>query len=121
AEFLGPAPTVDPQMQGRGFLFLLATNSLQLTPGTAISGFLELPGQPQSGIEAPRNAIVRFNGTTWVYVQRAEEEFERREVKLNSPLSEGWFVSEGLKAGDRVVTVGAQQLLSEERKGQIGE
>jgi hypothetical protein len=121
AEFLGPAPAVDPQMQGRGFLFLLATNSLQLTPGAAISGFMQLPGEAQTGVDLPRSAIVRFNGATWVYLQTSEEAFERRAVKLDSPLSEGWFVREELKAGDKVVTVGAQELLSEEQKGQAGE
>jgi hypothetical protein len=121
AEFVSPAPTVDPQMQGRGFLFLLTTNSSHLAPGAAVSGFLELPGEAQSGVELPRSAIVRFNGTTWVYLQQSEEAFERREVKLDSFLSEGWFVRERVKPGDRVVTVGAQQLLSEELKGQAGE
>src|SRR5436190_8085229 len=116
AEFVGTAPTVDPQMQGRGFLFLLVTNSPQLASGAAVSGFLQLPGDPQKGTEVPREAIVRFNGATWVYLQKSEETFERREVKLDSPLSEGWFVHEGLKAGDKVVTIGAQELLSEELK-----
>jgi hypothetical protein len=121
AEFVSPAPTVDPQMQGRGFLFLLATNSSHLAPGAAVSGFLELPGEAQSGVELPRDAIVRFNGTTWVYLQQGDEAFERLEVKLDSPLREGWFVRDRLKSGDKVVTVGAQQLLSEELKGQAGE
>ena len=118
---LGPAPSVDPQLQGKGFLFLLKTNSIQLAPGAAVSGFLELPGDKQTGVELPRNAILRFNGATWVYVQTSDEAFERREVKLDSPLSEGWFVREGLKPGDKVVVVSAQELLSEEQKGQAGE
>src|ERR1051326_2447598 len=61
AELLGPAPTVDPQLQGRGFLFLLLTNSWQLAPGAAVSSLLQFPGEPQKGIEVPRNALVRFN------------------------------------------------------------
>ena len=121
AEWLGPAPSVDPQLQGRGFLFFLRTNSIQLTPGAAVSGFLEMPGEAQTGVQLPRNAIVRFNGVTWVYLQTSDGAFERREVKLDSPLNEGWFVREGLKTGDKVVTVGAQELLSEEQKGQGGE
>lgn len=120
-ELVGPAPTVDPQLQGNGFLFLLKTNSIQLAPGASVSGFLEFPGEKQVGVELPRNAIVRFNGAAWVYVQTGEQTFERREVRLDSPLSEGWFVREGLNPGNKVVMVGAQQLLSEEQKGQAGE
>ena len=118
AQFLGPAPIVDPQTQGRGFLFLVATNSPQLAPGAAVTGLLALPGEAQSGVALPRPAIVRFNGATWVYLQTAEDTFQREEVELNCPLDNGWFVSKGLKPQDKVVTVGAQQLLSEELKGQ---
>jgi multidrug efflux pump subunit AcrA (membrane-fusion protein) len=121
AQLLGPAPMVDTQLQGRGFLLLVSPNSSRLAPGAAVSGFLSLPGEPQPGVAVPRNAVVRFNGTTWVYLQTSEETFQRTEVKLDSPLAEGWFVREGLKPQDKVVTVGTQQLLSEELKGQAGE
>jgi len=43
------------------------------------------------------------------------------EVALDRPLEDGWFVGSGLKADAKVVTPGAQQLLSEELKGQGGE
>ena len=118
ARFLGPAPVADPQLQGRGFLFLVPTNSLPLVPGTAVTGLLELPGAAQPGVALPRPAVVRFNGATWVYRQTADDTFQRTEVRLSCPLEGNWFVPDGLKAEDKVVTVGAQQLLSEELKGQ---
>jgi len=34
---LGQSPSVDPQMQGQGFMFLLRTNSLRLTSGESVS------------------------------------------------------------------------------------
>jgi hypothetical protein len=118
AQYLGPVPAVDPQMQARGFLFLISPNRLHLTPGTAITGFLILPGEPVQGVLLPRSAVVRFNGTAWVYVQTAAETFRRTEVSLAHSLEKGWFVQGSLNLQDKVVTVGAQQLLSEERKGQ---
>jgi hypothetical protein len=121
ARLIGPATTVDPQMQGRGFLFLVAPNPSRLAPGAAVSGFLGLPGEEQSGIAVPRDAVIRFNGATWIYLQTGEDTFQRTEVALDRPLDNGWFVREGLKPQDKVVTVGAQQLLSEELKGQAGE
>jgi hypothetical protein len=119
AQLLGPAMAVDPQMQGRGYLFLVTSNPSRLAPGAALTGFLSLPGDEQSGVTLPREAVVRFNGAAWVYVQTGEDAFQRTEVALDRPLEQGWFVREGLKPGDKVVTVGAQQLLSEELKGQV--
>ena len=121
AEYVGPAPAVDTQMQGQGFLFLAKSGQSRFAPGAAVTGFLQLPGATQLGVVLPRNALVRFNGATWVYLQTANDTFQRTEAILERSLDAGWFVREGLKAGDKVVVVGAQQLLSEELKGQIGE
>jgi hypothetical protein len=68
----------------------------------------------------PHNAVLRFNGATWIYLQTGGDKFQREEVALETPVEGGWFVREGLKPQQKVVTVGAQQLLSEELKGQIG-
>jgi hypothetical protein len=120
-DLVGPAPAVDPQMQGKGYLFLVSSNSLRLVPGAAVTGLLSLPGEPRQGVLLPRSAVVRFNGTTWIYLQTSEETFQRNEVALDDPLENGWFVAKGLKPQDKVVTVGGQQLLSEELKGQGGD
>src|SRR5262249_15499854 len=69
AQLIGPAPSVDPQMQGRGFLFLVAPNSVRLAPGAAVTGFLRMPGEPRTGVFLPREAVIWFNGVTWVYRQ----------------------------------------------------
>lgn len=121
AEFLGPVSVVDPQLQGRGFLFLVNSNGSRLIPGAAVNGFVSFPGEPQTGVTVPRDTVVRHEGATWVYLQTGPETFERREIKLAVPWEGGWFVSEGLKAGDKVVVLGAQQLLSEEMKGSLSE
>ena len=121
AKFVGPAPAVDPQTQAQGFLFLVEANASQLAPGAAVTGFLKSSRAAQAGVLVPRGAILRFNGATWIYLETGEEKFSRVEVALGSPLTDGWFVREGLKPQDKVVTVGAQQLLSEELKGRGGE
>jgi multidrug efflux pump subunit AcrA (membrane-fusion protein) len=120
AQFLGPAAAVDPQTQARAFLFIVISNSPGLAPGAAVEGRMVIPGPPLSGLSLPRDAIIRFGGTTWVYRQLSPESFERTAIHLEQPLAEGWFVSKDLKPQDKVVTGGAQLLLSEELKGAIG-
>ncbi len=118
-QFLGPAPSADPQLQSQGFLFLQKTNPLP--PGAAVAAWLSVPGEVESGVTVPREALLRHEGGVFVYVQTAEDTFARKEIELDRPAEKGWFVHEGLKPKDKVVVVGAQQLLSEELKGQGGE
>lgn len=119
ARFLGRATTTDPQVQGAGFLFV-ATNAVgRLAPGLALTGFLQLPGAPLNGVVVPNAAIVRAADRAWVYVQTGDTTFQRRELALDCPVAEGWFVTRGLAPNDRLVVNGAQTLLSEERKTQI--
>jgi hypothetical protein len=119
ADLLGGAPSVDPQMQGQGFIFLLKPNSLRLTSGEAVVGYLKIPGEPLAGVTVPREAVVRVEGAGWMYVVNAGgEAFTRIEVPLDHPTEAGWFVTKGVTASDHVVTTGAQQLLSMELKGQ---
>jgi multidrug efflux system membrane fusion protein len=120
AQFLGPAAAIDPQTQTRAFLFIVSPNSQGLAPGAAVEGHIVMPGAPLAGLALPRDAVIRFGGATWVYRQISPETFERTAIHLEQPLAEGWFVSKDLKPQDKVVTGGAQLLLSEELKGAIG-
>ena len=121
AALLEKASSVDPQMQGQGFLFLLKPNSLRLTSGESVVGYLKIPGEPLAGMIIPREAVVRVEGAGWMYVQNAGGEgFTRIEIPLDHPTEAGWFVTKGATATDHVVTTGAQQLLSIELKGQGG-
>lgn len=116
ALYLGPATSADLQMPGQGFIFLLQTNPPP--PGTLLSGWLSLPGEPESGVVVPREAIVRHEGEAFIYVQKGEDVFVRQELELEHPLKNGWFVEKGLQPKANVVVEGAQQLLSEEFKGE---
>ncbi len=116
AEYLGPAPTTDPQLQGRGFLFLTSNNPLGLTAGAALTASLELVGTGIQGVFLPDSAVVRYEARTWVYRQRSPTSFVRVPVSLGTALPGGWLITDGLHPNDRVVTQGAQVLLSEELK-----
>jgi hypothetical protein len=118
AEFLGGAVSTDPQTLGRGFLFLVKGQALGV--GVPVNAWLSFPGKPEKGVILPREAIVRHEGEAFVYEQTGPDTFARKAVELHHPLTAGWFTDE-LKAGAKVVVSGAQQLLSEELKGEGGE
>jgi hypothetical protein len=115
ATVLGTAPDTDPTTQGRGFLLLIERPPWP--PGTALTGWLAVPGPPQAGVDVPGAALLRHAGRSFLYVQTTDDTFARRAVQLERPTRDGWFVASGLTAGERVVVTGAQQLLSTELAG----
>lgn len=119
AAFLGRAATTDPQVQGAGFIFVVTNVPVALTPERMVTGFLELPGEPANGVIVPDAAVVRSEGHAWIYVQTGDTDFARRELALDHSTTGGWFVTNNVVPGDKVVVTGAQTLLSEEHKSEI--
>lgn len=119
APFLDRAATTDPQVQGEGFLFVATNRPARLAAGLAVTGFLQMPGEVRSGVVVPDAAVVRSDEQAWIYVQTGDTHFTRREILLNQPVAGGWLVTNAVAPDDKVVVVGAQMLLSEERKSEI--
>lgn len=120
AELLGPAPSTDPQLQTQGLLYLVRASTMPLTPDSAVVGYLPLTGAPPlRGVRLPSSAVVRHEAGAWVYVQKDAAQFERVLLSSLQPIDGGWLVPQDLKPGERVVTSGAQILLSEELKAQV--
>ncbi|MGZ4964202.1 MAG: hypothetical protein ACXWIU_03170 [Limisphaerales bacterium] len=117
AKVLSAGTKVDPKTQGEGSI--LQCESSQLKPGAAVNALLQTTGNAQSGVIVPESAVVQFIGKAWTYVQRGTNAFTREEISLNTPVQGGWFETNRIKAGNHVVTRGAQELLSEEQKSQI--
>jgi hypothetical protein len=85
----------------------------------AVTGFLRPRGALLQGVVVPRSSAVRHEQRAWVYVQTDQATFARKQIGLNHPTDDGWFITEGLSPSDRIVISGAQVLLSEELKSQI--
>ena len=119
AGYVGRAPSADPQSQGDGFLFITTNAATRLAPGLSFTGFLSLAAEPLQGVIVPDNAVVRLGEHAWVYAQTGDTNFARRKIMADNPVAGGWFVTNGVAPGDRVVVTGAQTLLSEERKTEI--
>ena len=120
AQFLGTTSSVDPQTLGRGAMLLHQPNTLRLMLGEAVTGYLELPGQPVTGVLVPNTAVVRAEGQGWVYVKtNGSDAFTRTHISLEHPVEAGWFVQEGITTNQDLVITGAQTLLSEELKSSL--
>jgi hypothetical protein len=117
AQLVGTLPQLDPRLQAPSYLYIVSAH-----PGL-VSGInlpLSLPSGPaRGGVVVPYSAIVWWQGSAWCYVEGSPGKFSREEVPTTNPAPTGWFVSEEILAGTRVVTAGAQTLLSEEFRSQI--
>jgi hypothetical protein len=112
ASLVSPFPRVDPRIQGRSFLYI-APAHLGLTPGLNLLARLSV-GSLMKGLTVPTSAVVWSEGKAWVYQQIASDRFTRRAVATEIPVEKGFFVLQGFTSGERIVTQGAQALLSEE-------
>lgn len=116
-QFLSPAARTDPRIQGVSFLYLAPATS-SLLPGMNV--LVSLPfGPPTQGATVPRSAIVWWQDRAWLYRQSGEDLFVRTQVPTSLPAADGGYVVEGLPLGTRIVTQGAQLLLSEEFRAQL--
>lgn len=117
-ESLGPAASVDQQMQTNGVLVTAhGDEAMDLRAGRVLAAEVIGSGNRQ-GTVLPRTALVRIDGLTWVYLRRGKDEFLRREVVGPRMQNDGWFVSTGFAPGDEVVDTGAGSLLAVERGGE---
>lgn len=113
AEVLGASPVGDGQISGAGFLALVRGHSLPV--GAALRGTLPGVGEPAKVLVVPRSSIVYHQGSAWVYVLGEEDIFERKLVTLGPSVDdEHVVVSQGLIAGEQIVTSGPQQMLAAE-------
>lgn len=117
AEFISVLPQLDPRLQTPSLLYRVAPHA-GLVPGVNVSVFLPA-GQEQAGVVVPSSAVVWSQGSAWCYVEESAGKFSRHALETSRPEARGWFVTAGIAPGSRVVTSGAQTLLSEEFRSQI--
>jgi hypothetical protein len=117
ASFVSILPQLDPRLQVPSLLYEVAAHS-GLVPGINLSVFLP-SGRLERGVVIPYGAVVWTLGSAWCYVEASPGKFVRTAVQTSNPISGGWFMTEGISPNARVVTSGAQTLLSEEFRSQI--
>lgn len=115
ARRIAASPQADPALPGTPWFYL---TDGAIPAGTRLLARVPDGAQASTGVLVPASAIVWYGGQPWTYVQTAPTRFARRPVAVDMPAGDGYFVpaSGQVHAGDRVVTAGAQLLLSQELK-----
>jgi hypothetical protein len=100
----------DVNVPGRSFFALL--NSGAASEGERLQVWASAGGAARTGVLIPDSAVVLSNDSYWCFVAEPEGKFVRVPVDTSRPLDGGYFVTDGVKAGDTVVTSAAGLLLA---------
>ncbi|HEY0339321.1 MAG TPA: hypothetical protein VGC34_00825, partial [Steroidobacteraceae bacterium] len=102
----------DVNIPGRSFFTLLPAGTV--AEGERLQVWAPT-GRPTSGAVVPMAAIVLSNSKYWCYVERTPGTLVRAEVDTSHPTDGGYFVTEEVKAGDKIAITAAAQLLAKEK------
>ncbi len=105
-----PAPA-DATVPGRSFFSILPAG--ELGEGERIIAWAPI-GAPHPGVRVPAEATVISDDKYWCYIETKPGTFVRTEIDAGKPFENGYVVDGGVKAGEKVVTRGAAQLLAQE-------
>lgn len=119
AQLVGPAFDVDPLTQRPAFNYRLAHSWPGLAVGLPVAASVPIGKAEGGAVGVPAAAVVQWEGLLWAYVERAPGQFSRVRVRTTTPMPGGWAMRGGIAPGDRIVTVGAEQLLSEEFRARV--
>jgi membrane fusion protein (multidrug efflux system) len=100
---------VDPSTGSITLRAIFPNPKQMLLPGMFVRAILE-EGVNDHAILVPQRGVTRNpSGNAMVMVVGSEEKVEPRVIKVIRTVGENWLVSEGLKAGDRVILEGLQK------------
>ncbi|HZC16062.1 MAG TPA: hypothetical protein VE309_04815 [Caulobacteraceae bacterium] len=112
---LGPARAAEPRLQSSGLIVEVSgPDAILLSVGLTNSAHIESKSR-QTGYIVPLASIIRYRGLDWVYVRNGPDGFDRRMLQSPIPEKDGFFVADGVSAGDQVVTQGAAALFTAEQ------
>ncbi|MEQ1636434.1 MAG: hypothetical protein ABL903_07060 [Methylococcales bacterium] len=117
ATFIANAPLGSELSQGETYFF--KAQRVKLRTGMRLSAWISKPEQLLSGYFIPASALIWHSGTATIYLKTASEEFKRLSLKHYYPVTQGYFVADELPINAKVVSIGAQTLLSHEFRALI--
>ena len=101
----------DATVPGRSYFAIL--KNTEVAEGDHLLAWTPV-GELEIGVLIPADAAVISNGKFYCYVEEKPGTFVRTEFDPNRPTGAGYFVKEGISAGDKIVTHAAGQLLARE-------
>jgi hypothetical protein len=110
ARFLAVSPRVDARLQKPVHDYIASAAELPVGLVTTIQAHLK-----SGGVFVPKDAVVWNGQEALVFVEDRPGHYVQQPVSARTPL-DGGFVETSLQPGTRVVTAGAQQLLSQQHK-----
>lgn len=111
---LGAARTADTRLQSGGLIGVVRGPSAgRLAAGLTVPAVLS-GSIGTSGVLAPRTAVMRARGKTFIYVRKDPTHFERRALTGLAPQADGLFAAGGARPGEAVVVAGAAAIYAAE-------
>jgi hypothetical protein len=101
----------DATVPGRSYFAIL--KNTQAGEGDHLLAWAPV-GEPEAGAVVPASAAIISAGKFYCYVEEKPGTFVRTEFDPSRPVAGGYFVKEGISAGDKIVTQAAGQLLARE-------
>jgi hypothetical protein len=114
ARHLAVSPRVDARLQKPVHDYLAPAAELPVGLITSIHAPLAARG----GVLVPKDAVVWHGPQALVFVEDRPGHYVQHPISAQTPL-DGSFLETSLQPGTRVVTAGAQQLLSEQNKPEV--
>jgi len=109
---------VDPQNRTVPMIFVVENPAKTLKIGMYVE--VHIPtGTPAKALLVPASAVLSDQSGDSVYVQAQPGVYRLRTVRLGERKGDLIAIASGLQKGERVVSVGAESLLSESRKAEI--
>ena len=117
AEYLSPAMTTNPLLQGETYYFY--TLSDELRNGMYLDVWFDAANGPLTGYQIPESAIIWYVDRPWVYIKKDAQHFVRKYLENYIESRDGWLVTDNFFKNKNVVIRGGQMLLSEEFRWSI--
>jgi len=106
-------PRSDPQVRTTPVRIQMENPGTRLRPGMIVQTSFQLP--IGNVLTVPQTSVIDTGMDKMVYVARENGVFERRSIHVGAPVKDRYPVVDGLKSGEKVVTIGAFLIDSQTR------
>ncbi len=117
ADYISATELTESITQGESYYF--QSTDKKIKTGMNITAWIPENDKSDTGVIIPKSALIWNMDQAFVYIKTDEETFHRRIITQYTASNNGYFVANTIESGEKVVTKGAQMLLSEELRGQI--